>query len=150
MRDDQIMSTDEPVARLNEEECWDRLAQQELGRLVTRVGDVIDIFPINYAVDDRTIVFRTAEGSKLVELTVNDEVLFEVDDHTDADAWSVIVRGSARRIDTLAEREAADGLGLNPWVPTLKYNYVRITPTALTGRAFLRSGEPERYGVSEY
>jgi nitroimidazol reductase NimA-like FMN-containing flavoprotein (pyridoxamine 5'-phosphate oxidase superfamily) len=150
MGDDQSMSTDDPVTRLSEEECWERLARQELGRLVTRVGKVIDIFPINYVIDDGSIVFRTAEGGKLVELTVNDEVLFEVDDHTDADAWSVIVRGSARLIDTLDEREAADGLGLAPWIPTLKYNYVRITPTAVSGRAFLRSGEPERYGVSEY
>ncbi|MGF2950252.1 pyridoxamine 5'-phosphate oxidase family protein [Microbacterium alcoholitolerans] len=144
------MSTDDPVTRLSEDECWERLAQQELGRLVTHVGDVIDIFPVNYVVDRGSIVFRTAEGSKLVELTVSDEVLFEVDDHTDADAWSVIVRGSARQIDTLAEREAADQLGLVPWIPTLKYNYVRITPGTLTGRAFRRSGEPERYGVSEY
>jgi nitroimidazol reductase NimA-like FMN-containing flavoprotein (pyridoxamine 5'-phosphate oxidase superfamily) len=143
------MSTD-PVMRLSEEECWDRLAKQELGRLVTRVGDVIDIFPVNYVVDDKTIVFRTAEGSKLVELTVNDEVLFEVDEHTDADAWSVIARGSAHRLDTIAEREAADELGLAPWLPTLKYNYVRVTPATLTGREFRRGEEPERYGVSEY
>ena len=144
------MSTEDPVVRLSEEECWQRLRGSELGRLVTRVGDVIDIFPINYVVDGTSIVFRTAEGSKLVELTVNDEVLFEVDEHTDADAWSVIVRGSAHVLETLAEREAADGLGLQPWVPTLKYNYVRISPSSLTGRAFRRTGEPERYGVSEY
>ena len=144
------MSTEDPVVRLSEEECWQRLKGPEIGRLVTHVGEVIDIFPINYVIDDRTIVFRTAEGSKLVELTVNDEVLFEVDDHTDADAWSVIVRGSARAIDTLAEREAADRLGLSPWIPTLKYNYVRITPSSLSGRAFARTPEPERYGVSDY
>lgn len=144
------MTTEDPVVRLSEEECWQRLRGSELGRLVTRVGDVIDIFPINYVVDGTSIVFRTAEGSKLVELTVNDEVLFEVDEHTDADAWSVIVRGSAHVLETLAEREAADGLGLQPWVPTLKYNYVRISPSSLTGRAFRRTGEPERYGVSEY
>ena len=144
------MTTENPVVRLSEEECWQRLRGSELGRLVTRVGDVIDIFPINFVTDGTSIVFRTAEGSKLVELTVNDEVLFEVDEHTDADAWSVIVRGSAHVLDTLAEREAADGLGLQPWVPTLKHNYVRISPSSLTGRAFRRTGEPERYGVSEY
>lgn len=144
------MSTDDPVMRLSEEECWQYLARQELGRLVTHVGDVIDIFPVNYVVDEGTIVFRTAEGSKLVELTVNDEVLFEVDDHSEDDAWSVVVRGSARTIDTLAEREAADGLGLSPWIPTLKYNYVRVSPKTLSGRAFRRTEEPERYGVSDY
>ena len=67
---------DDVVATLSDEECWQLLAGEELGRLVTRVGDVLDIFPVNYVVDEDTIVFRTAEGSKLVELTVNDEVLF--------------------------------------------------------------------------
>lgn len=144
------MSTEDPVIRLSGEECWQRLRGAELGRLVTRVGDVIDIFPINFVTDGTSIVFRTAEGSKLVELTVNDEVLFEVDDHTDADAWSVVVRGSAHTLDTLDESEAADRLGLKPWVPTLKYIYVRIRPMSVSGRAFSRTGEPERYGVAEY
>ena len=140
----------DPLAPLSDEDCWERLGGQELGRLVTHVGDVLDIFPVNYVLDGRAVVFRTAEGSKLFELTVNDEVLFEVDDHTDDDAWSVVVRGHAHRLETSAEVEHADGLGLRPWVPTLKYNYVRIEPTAVSGRAFRREPEPERYGVSDY
>ncbi len=145
-----MADSSEVVRTLTDEECWERLRAHELGRLVTHVGDVLDIFPVNYVVDGESLVFRTAEGSKLVELTVNDEVLFEVDDYSSADAWSVIVRGHARRIEDLAEREAAEQLGLSPWIPTLKYNFVRIQATSLSGRAFRRSGEPERYGVSEY
>ena len=140
----------EGVMILDEAQCRAKLAEQELGRLVTHVGDVLDIYPVNYVVDGGEIVFRTAEGSKLFELTVNDEVLFEVDDHTDEDAWSVIVRGRARRLETSAEVAAADALPLHPWIPTLKYNYVRIRPHVLTGRAFRRGQEPERYGIAEY
>ena len=139
-----------PVEALTDEQSWDRLAQQELGRLVTRVGDVLDIFPVNFVVDDRTIVFRTAPGSKLFELTVNDEVLFEVDDYSAADAWSVIVRGHARRLTSAEEIAAADALPLRPWIPTLKYHFVRIEATSLSGRSFLRGEEPDRYGVAEY
>ena len=139
-----------PLAVLTDDESWTRIASQELGRLVTRVGEVIDIFPVNYVVDSGTILFRTAEGSKLVELTVHDEVLFEVDDHTDTDAWSVVVRGHARRLRTSEEVDEADRLPLRPWLPTLKYNYVRIEPTSLSGRAFHRGPEPDRYGISDY
>lgn len=142
--------TQEVVTALTVDECWARLGGQELGRLVTRVGDVMDIFPVNFVVDDRTIVFRTAPGSKLFELTVNDEVLFEADDHTDVDAWSVVVRGHARVLDTSDAVRAADALGLEPWVPTLKYHYVRVEPASLSGRAFARGPEPERYGIAEY
>jgi nitroimidazol reductase NimA-like FMN-containing flavoprotein (pyridoxamine 5'-phosphate oxidase superfamily) len=144
------MEEKDAVERLSEEECLRRLAQQELGRIVTHVGDVLDIFPVNYVLDGSAIVLRTAEGSKLFELTVNDDVLFEVDDHTDDDAWSVVVRGTARRLETTDEVAAADALPLRPWVPTLKYNYVRITPLSLTGRAFRRTGEPDRYGLGGY
>ena len=149
MEDDDTRPAD-PLAALTEDESWARLTSQELGRLVTRVGDLIDVFPVNYIVDSGTILFRTAEGSKLVELTVHDEVLFEVDDHTDSDAWSVVVRGHARRLATSDEVAEADRLPLRPWVPTLKYNYVRIEPTSLSGRAFHRGPEPERYGISDY
>lgn len=141
------MDTSDAVTRLDDPECWGRLESQELGRLVTRVGQVIDVFPVNYVVDDRTIVFRTAEGSKLFELTANDEVLFEVDDYTDESAWSVVVRGTAEALDTSDEVAAADELPLRPWIPTLKYTYVRITPASVSGRAFVRGPEPDRYGI---
>ncbi len=144
------MDETDGVVALDDAQCWDRLGGQELGRLVTRVGGVLDIFPVNFVVDGRSVLFRTAEGSKLFALTVNDEVLFEVDDHTDTHAWSVVVRGRAERLDTSGEVERADGLGLRPWIPTLKYNYVRIVPTAVSGRAFARAPEPDRYGVQPY
>ena len=142
--------TPDPITPLSDAECWDRLAEQQLGRLVTRVGDVMDIFPVNYTVDGRSVVFRTGEGSKLTELTVNDEVLFEVDEYTSTDAWSIVVRGSAQRLDDPDEVAAADRLPLTPWIPTVKYNYVRIVPTSLSGRDFLRGEEPDRYGIQEY
>ncbi|WP_460782441.1 pyridoxamine 5'-phosphate oxidase family protein [Microbacterium tumbae] len=143
-------NTQEPVVSLSTADAWAHLRAQELGRLVTHVGDVIEIFPVNFVVDRDEIVFRTAEGSKLLELTINDEVLFEVDDHTDTDAWSVIVRGTARRLDTDDEVQHADGLGLRPWIPTLKHNYVSIVPTAISGRAFRRDEEPPRDGPQPY
>lgn len=138
------------VTHLTDEQCWERLEQQQLGRLVTHVGEVFDIFPVNYVVDGQSIVFRTAEGSKLTELSINDAVLFEADRYTEQDAWSVVVRGHARRLDTSSEVAAADTLPLKPWIPTLKYNYVRIEAASLSGRQFRRGEEPDRYGVQEY
>ena len=135
MDDTQNPLTD-PVAVLSDAECWERLSQQKLGRIVTHIGNVIDIFPVNYVVDREALVFRTAEGSKLFELTVNDDVVFEVDDHAETEAWSVVVRGRAHRLETFEEVNNADNLPLTPWIPTLKNNYVRI--------------EPDRYGVQQY
>ncbi len=133
-----------PIRQLSDQECWEQLATQDVGRLVTRVRDVIDIFPVNYVVDGESIVLRTAEGSKLVELVISEDVLFEVDEHTDSDAWSVILRGKARRLERASEIEAADALPLKPMVPTLKRNYVRIVPTSMSGRHFVFGEEPSR------
>ncbi|RLK52883.1 pyridoxamine 5'-phosphate oxidase family protein [Microbacterium telephonicum] len=144
------MSNSDAITYLTDELCWEHLAIQQLGRLVTHAGGVLDIFPVNYVVDGESIVFRTAEGSKLTELTVNDEVLFEVDDYSDTDAWSVVVRGHAARLVTEEDVRAADELPLTPWIPTIKYNYVRIVPESVSGRDFLRGPEPERYGVQQY
>ncbi len=142
--------SDDTVIALTDEQCRARLEQQQLGRLVTHVGDVLDIFPVNYIVDGGGVLFRTAAGSKLCERTDNVEVRGEVDDHTATDAWSVIVRGHAHRLETAEEVAYADGLPLVPWIPTLKYNYVRVEPTHFSGRAFRRGPEPDRYGVIEH
>jgi nitroimidazol reductase NimA-like FMN-containing flavoprotein (pyridoxamine 5'-phosphate oxidase superfamily) len=140
----------DPVVVLSEQESREKLASQELGRIVTHVGDVVDLFPVNYALDGGGILFRTAPGSKLLELTVNADVLFEVDDHTDTEAWSVIVRGRAEALESDADVRRADAAGLRPWIPTLKRVYVRITPSSISGRAFHRTPEPERDGPQEY
>ena len=71
--------TDDEVTILPERECWDLLAGVALGRVVTSVGGQPEIFPVNYLVQGRTVLFRTAEGTKLVSTAINNRVLFEVD-----------------------------------------------------------------------
>lgn len=139
-----------PVTVLDDAECWRRLGGQSVGRVVTRVGDVIDIYPVNYATDGEAVVLRTAEGNKLAELLISSEVLFEVDEHSDTEAWSVIVRGKARRLETEAEIAEAEALPLKPLVPTVKRNFVRIEAASVSGRSFEVGEEPPRDGVQAY
>ncbi|UBH05286.1 pyridoxamine 5'-phosphate oxidase [Leucobacter sp. Psy1] len=139
-----------PITHLETSESWERLRSQHLGRIVTRVGDVVDIFPVNYVVDGESIVFRTAEGGKLAELTVNENVLFEVDDYDALQAWSVVVRGTAQRLEQGEEIADAEDLPLRPMAPTLKTNFVRITATEVTGRQFERGPEPNLFEVQPY
>ncbi|MBK0417930.1 pyridoxamine 5'-phosphate oxidase family protein [Leucobacter sp. CSA1] len=143
-------NVNDPVTALREDECWEHLRAHQLGRLVTRVGDVVDIFPVNYVVDGESIVFRTAEGGKLAGLTINASVLFEVDEYTADDAWSVVVRGQAHRIADEEELAAVEQLPLAPMVPTLKLNHIRITPDSVTGRSFRRGPEPGVFDVHPY
>ena len=134
-----------PVDILTEAEAWDRLGENSFARLALAVRGEIDIFPLNYYSDGSTLLMRTAPGTKLLELTINNRVALEVDGYTDEEAWSVVVKGTARRLQLQWEIAEADEAPLAPWIPTLKYEYVRITPTSVSGRHFRRGPEPERY-----
>lgn len=133
------------VRVLSEDDCWQLLDGAAFGRLAVSVANQPEIFPVNYYADGRTVLFRTAEGTKLLELTINARVAFECDQYTEAEAWSVVVKGRARVIESQTEIHAADQLPLTSWIPTLKYVYVRVEPTEITGRRFDRGPEPERY-----
>lgn len=42
--------------------------------------------------------------------------------------------GDTAVIEDQADKDAVDGLGLEPWQPGVKANYIRLTACALTGR----------------
>src|SRR5271169_1899090 len=109
------MTSVEPVTILSASESWDLLASVALGRLVTSVESQPEIFPVNFVVQRRTILFRTAEGTKLVSAAINNHVVFEVDDHNVAEGWSVIVRGTAHSLHTNEEIENAESAQVLPW-----------------------------------
>lgn len=125
-----------PIAPMSEDEAWEALRQHEFGRLAFHLLDEVHIVPINYAVDaSNRIVFRTAEGSKLLAVSMNSDVAFEIDQYDDDNALSVIARGRAGTLEGSAAY-VADDLPLRPWVPTEKYNVVAIAVTEISGRRF--------------
>ncbi|BBX65798.1 pyridoxamine 5'-phosphate oxidase [Mycobacterium saskatchewanense] len=133
---------DDGINILPVSECWDLISGVTLGRLVTSVDGHPEIFPVNYAVQRRTVLFRTAEGTKLVSTAINNHVLFEVDDHNVAEGWSVIIKGTARSLHTFEELEDAERAQVLPWTSTEKSHFVRIIPETVTGRRF-RFGVPQ-------
>ena len=80
--------------------CWALLRSQEVGRLAVSIADRPEIFPVNYVVDHGTVVFRTAEGTKLAGAVQGDAVAFEADGYEPdtGEAWSVVVKGHAEEI----------------------------------------------------
>jgi len=65
---------DERVQELSDEECWQFLRSEEIGRLAFAMVDEVHIAPINYAVDGRTLLFRTAPGEKLLSVAMGGSV----------------------------------------------------------------------------
>ncbi|MEO9221371.1 MAG: pyridoxamine 5'-phosphate oxidase family protein, partial [Mycobacteriaceae bacterium] len=114
-----------PSTVLSDAECLDRLSTQTVGRLVLNTSGRIEVFPVNFVIDLGTIIFRTAEGTKLVELTMESEVVFEADEVSTDWAWSVVVHGTARRLQSSSEIASAEALNLHSLLPTLKDHYVK-------------------------
>lgn len=121
---------------LDDDAAWAELRHHNFGRLAIAIAGEPDIFPINYATDTDSLVFLTAEGTKLLAATVEGFAAFEVDRLRPSEATSVIVRGRLREIADPDERAAAQDLPLTPWVPTYKTHYLRLEVQTISGRTF--------------
>jgi nitroimidazol reductase NimA-like FMN-containing flavoprotein (pyridoxamine 5'-phosphate oxidase superfamily) len=119
-------------------ECWVLLGRAQVGRLAVSIANHPDIFPVNHVVADDTVVFRTAEGTKLAAAILGQEVAFEVDGYepSDGTAWSVVIKGRAHEIEALDELMAAEDLPLFPWHASPKARWVRIQAERVSGRRF--------------
>lgn len=137
------MTQTAPAVVLREHESWALAREAVVGRLAVVVDDHPDIFPVNFVVDGGSIVFRTAEGTKLAA-AVDAPVAFEVDgyDPVSGNAWSVVVKGTVRELKSLYEVLDAVELPLHTWHSAPKPRLLRIVATSISGRRFPRAEGP--------
>jgi hypothetical protein len=124
------------VEHLSEDVCWDRLASCQVGRLGVLVDSAPEVYPVNFVVDGRTIVFRTDPGTKLRALERSPSVCFEVDD-ADVErrvGWSVLVKGRAEEVTDVDQVERLARLPLAIWGIGDKAHWVRIAALEISGR----------------
>jgi hypothetical protein len=117
------------LQKLTPEECLALLATASVGRVAVALPDRPPlVVPVNYAIDDDVIVFRTDPGAKLFALREH-PASFQVDsiDPFHRTGWSVLVQGFAY------ETSPAD-VDVDPWDSGPKSHWVRIFPGAITGR----------------
>jgi hypothetical protein len=126
------------ITILTEDECWGLVDAAEVGRLAVAVAGEPEIFPVNFVVDGRALMFRTGEGTKLAALTISARVAFEIDGYLpeSGEAWSVVVKGQAERMERFPDIYAAEKLPLFSWQASPKQWFVRVTPAKVTGRRF--------------
>jgi nitroimidazol reductase NimA-like FMN-containing flavoprotein (pyridoxamine 5'-phosphate oxidase superfamily) len=146
-KDFDAWSPQGPVEELSEASCWELLEPSSFGRLAVALNGQPQIFPVDFYARNPDILFRTADGTKLKQLTANSTVAFEVDERTPSEAWSIVVNGVARILVDESEIAIADRAPLPTWVPTAPYVYVRITPSAIRGRRFVRTVFARRAGA---
>lgn len=126
------------VENLSEKQCWELLRSTDVGRLAVIVGDHPDIFPVNYAIDQGTVLFRSAEGTKVTGALGDAPVAFEVDgyDPETGLVWSVVIKGKASSFQNTDEAAGSFKVDVQPWQAGKKERFIRIRPHELTGRRF--------------
>jgi uncharacterized protein len=122
---------------LSREECI-RLLEEDpvrVGRIAIG-GPRPVIFPINYALDDGEIIFKTAEGTKFDAAVKDTFVAFEVDRVNPgwASGWSVLVRGQSHLVKDESEIDRLSNLPLQSWAAVEKPHFVRIADPLISGR----------------
>lgn len=124
------------MIRLGEEECWNFLAKHFLGRVGVVHMEHPMVFPVNYALDGRSVVFRTVAGTKLAMAGLGRNVAFEVDEATDLfeTGTSVMVHGAMHEVSDPDERSRLAALPIRVWAPGDRDHFVRIEPRWVSGR----------------
>jgi len=127
------------IEELSETDCLELLEHQQIGRVAMVVDGQPVIFPVNYALSQRIITFRTAHGTKL-SYTPGSNVAFEIDDYEPATGvgWSVLVQGvgvdATSAVDDVSW--TARGASPHPLAPGVRIHRLAIRPTQISGRRF--------------
>jgi nitroimidazol reductase NimA-like FMN-containing flavoprotein (pyridoxamine 5'-phosphate oxidase superfamily) len=135
---------------LDEAECLRLISLGGVGRIgyTGRFGP--SVVPVNYALYEGTIVFRTGQRSPMGEDLrsgiehAESKVAFEIDELSPAtrEGWSILIQGAAHPVDSEAERASVIQSGVEPWSGGEKELFVRVIPTRITGRRIRRAGPP--------
>lgn len=130
------MSPTDRLEELDVDTCLGLLSRHHFGRVALADDGGPLVLPVNYTVDRGSVVFRTAEGTKLDAAVSGDPVAFEVDeiDESTRSGWSVVVRG---RLEEAADAEELERLRvqpLQPFAPGERERFVRVWSAEITGR----------------
>lgn len=129
-----------PTAVLTGYDCWALLEQEDVARVAWTGPDGVAIVPVNYAIADGSLWFKTQPYSALARQCAGGRVAVEVD-HLDREArsaWSVVVAGTAERVEDWVPPEVA---AMDVWPSGPRNLVIRVNAIEVTGRRLW--GRPE-------
>jgi nitroimidazol reductase NimA-like FMN-containing flavoprotein (pyridoxamine 5'-phosphate oxidase superfamily) len=127
---------------LSRKECLRLLESVPVGRVGLSIEALPALLPVNFALLDGDVVFRTVEGSKFHSAVAGRVLAFEADGYSPdgRSGWSVLVQGVSRLITDPNELSLTQQLSVEPWaVGGEADQVVRIASTVVSGRQFQRT-----------
>jgi nitroimidazol reductase NimA-like FMN-containing flavoprotein (pyridoxamine 5'-phosphate oxidase superfamily) len=124
---------------LSPEQCLRLMRRRIIGRVVVDIDGLPSAFPVNFALWDDDVVFRSAAGTKLSVALEGHVVGFQVDrvDPVLQSGWSVLLHGTAELMTDPDDIQRARRLGLRPVAPGERPHVVRIHNERISGRRFV-------------
>lgn len=123
---------------LTDRECLELLSTTTVGRVAFVDDGGVQLIPLNFAVIDEEIYFRTDPESALHTLAEgHDDVAFEIDHHGEVFAigWNVTVKGSTERVsDPDLHTRAMESSRLRPWAGGRRGEVIHLTRRSVDGR----------------
>jgi nitroimidazol reductase NimA-like FMN-containing flavoprotein (pyridoxamine 5'-phosphate oxidase superfamily) len=126
------------LSHIEVDECWQLLGGGGVGRLLfIDGGGGPSALPVNFAVVDHQIVFRTDPDSAMDR--AGDVVIrigFEVDHIDDAErtGWSVLLKGTLHLVVEETELEIMRTAEVAPWADGVRDQYLSIEADEVSGR----------------
>lgn len=143
----------EPV-ELSADECVDLLSGNDVGRVAVATPRGPRIVPVNYAIHEEAIVFRTTPYSELGTYGRDSDLAFEIDslDFEMHQGWSVVAIGKASAVDDPGELAAIRAAwDPTPWAAGARHLYLKLRWREISGRRLgtdvTRSLKPVRRAV---
>lgn len=123
---------------LSPDTCMELIGPGGVGRFgfVARGETAPTILPVNYALRDGAVVFRTSDHG-VISGAVPGDAAFEVDrvDGATSEGWSVLITGHAAPVTDEAGVEALlSGASVRPWAGGDHDLLVRVIPDRISGR----------------
>jgi uncharacterized protein len=119
-------------------DCLRMLDSVPVGRVGIFADGEIVILPVNHLMDGADVIFRSGPGSKLSSVGNRNLIAFEADQYDERahSGWSVLITGFTEVVESDAEIERFERLGLQSWggAAARDPHWIRIRPTSVTGR----------------
>lgn len=116
--------------------CWSLLRGESIGRIAYIAEERPVIVPVNFAVIEDRIVFRSDPGDKVSRVPLR-HICMEADGRDDANhVWSVVAEGVARDVTTAlnAEYEKMREVLVPTFAPLHDPHWIAIDVESISGR----------------
>jgi nitroimidazol reductase NimA-like FMN-containing flavoprotein (pyridoxamine 5'-phosphate oxidase superfamily) len=126
--------TKQTIDKLNDEESWAVVQQNEIGRVASAREGAPDIYPVSFVVHNWCIYFRTGVDSRLRSDTEGKLVAFETAVQEAHSFSSTVSLGVLTVVTDEQEIAELEQLPIIDFAPRTNYVWMALKPQELRGR----------------